>query len=103
MKQEQSIIQAMLLLFDLFFNLCFQTLSKIPEALLELNVTWDQLHLMMTRSTTPDLIILYYKLLEFFEKQFTESKDYIKECELDLFYEMKVKQQCKLLCNLFFY
>ena len=66
---------------------------KIPEALLELNVTWDQLHLMITRSTTPDLIILYYKLKDFFEKQFIESKDYIKECELDLIYEMKVKQQ----------
>jgi hypothetical protein len=38
--------------------------------------------------------MLYYKLLDFFEKQFTESKDYIKECELDIFYEIKVKQQC---------
>ena len=66
----------------------------MPEALIELNVTWDQLHLMITRSTTPDLIMLYYKLMDFFEKQFTESKDYIKECELDIFYEIKVKQQC---------
>ena len=81
-------------IFFLFsFILC---LRKIPEALLELSVTWDQLHLMITRSTTPDLILLYYKLLDFFEKQFTEGKDYIKECELDLFYEVKVKQQCKL-------
>jgi hypothetical protein len=38
--------------------------------------------------------MLYYKLMDFFEKQFTESKDYIKECELDIFYEIKVKQQC---------
>lgn len=66
----------------------------VPEALMELNMTWDQLHLMITRSTTPDLIILFYRLREFLDKQFTESKDYIKECELDLFYEMKVKQQC---------
>ena len=57
-------------------------------------MTWDQMHLMITRSTTPDLIILFYKLSEFLDKQFTESKDYIKECDLDLFYEMKVKQQC---------
>ena len=71
--------------------------SKLPEALIELNVTWDQLHVMITRSTTPDLLLLYYKLIEFFEKQFSEGKDYIRECELDLFYEMKVKQQCKYL------
>ena len=36
------------------------------------------------------------KLIEFFEKQLNEGKDYIKQCEFDLFYEMKVKQQCKL-------
>lgn len=64
---------------------------------MELNITWDQIHLMITRSTTPDLIILFYRLSEFLDKQFTESKDYIKECELDLFYEMKVKQQCKFI------
>lgn len=62
-------------------------------------MTWDQMHLMITRSTTPDLIILFYKLSEFLDKQFTEGKDYIKECELDLFYEMKVKQQCKQFIN----
>ena len=71
--------------------------NKLPEALMELNMTWDQMHLMITRSTTPDLIILFYRLREFLDKQLIESKDYIKECELDLFYEMKVKQQCKYL------
>jgi hypothetical protein len=59
-------------------------------------MAWDQLHLMITRSTTPDLIMFYYKLADYIKKQFTESKDYIKECDLDLFYEMKLKQQCKL-------
>lgn len=75
------------------FQLTNLSPDKIPEALIELNVAWDQFHLMITRSTTPDLLILYYKLIDFFEKQFSEGKDYIKECELDLFYEMKVKQQ----------
>lgn len=58
------------------------------------------MHLMITRSTTPDLVILYYKLVEFLEKQFSEGKDYIRECELDIFYEVKVKQQCKWRCIL---
>ena len=67
------------------------------EAILEMFVTWDQMHLMITKSTTPDLILLYYKLIDYFRKQFTESKDYLKEfTNLDLFYEMRVKQQCKL-------
>ena len=61
-------------------------------------VTWDQMHLMITKSTTPDLILLYYKLIDYFRKQFTESKDYLKEfTNLDLFYEMRVKQQFKLM------
>ncbi|CAF0826478.1 unnamed protein product [Brachionus calyciflorus] len=79
-------------LSDSWFNHMDQ-IDRLPEALVDLNITWDQFHLMMTRSTTADLIILYYRLIEYFDKQFAESKDYIKECELDLFYEMKVKQQ----------
>jgi hypothetical protein len=65
--------------------------SKITEALIELNIIWDQFHIMITRSTTPDLLILFYKLKDFFEKQFIEGKDYMKEWEF--FYELKVKQQ----------
>ena len=67
--------------------------SKLPEALLELNVVWDQLHLMITKATTPDLIKMYYKLIDFFEKQLNEGKDYIKD--FDIFYDPKIKQQCK--------
>lgn len=80
-------------LSDSWFNL--ENAEKLPEALVDLNVSWDQLHLMMTRSTTAEIKILYHNLITYFSKQFMESKDYIKECELDLFYEMKVKQQCE--------
>lgn len=54
---------------------------------------WDQFHLMITRSTTPDLIIFYYKLSDFIKKQLTETQDYI--VGLDFFNEMKFKQQSK--------
>lgn len=74
-------------------------LSKLPEALLELNVVWDQIHLMITKATTPDLIKMYYKLIDFFEKQLNEGKDYIKD--FDLFYDSKVKQQCNYNLNYF--
>lgn len=67
--------------------------GSLPEALVELNANWDQLHLMITKSTTPDVMLMYYKLIDFFEKQLNEGKDYIKQWEFDLFYEMKVKQQ----------
>ncbi len=52
---------------------------------------------MLTKSTTPDCLIMYYKLIDFFEKQLNEGKDYIKQWEFDLFYEMKVKQQSEWL------
>ena len=90
-------------LFHMAFKLSFKFTSKTREAILEMLVTWDQMHLMITKSTTPDLILLYYKLIDYFRKQFTESKDYLKEfTNLDLFYEMRVKQQCKSFLNLWF-
>ncbi|XP_041357043.1 transmembrane protein KIAA1109-like isoform X2 [Gigantopelta aegis] len=38
------------------------------------NMTWDQLHLMISRSTTPDLIKLVSKLEEFFTQQLASSR-----------------------------
>ena len=35
---------------------------------------WDQFHLMISRSTTPDLIKLAGKLEEFFSQQLTSSR-----------------------------
>ena len=56
------------LMNSLINETCTLFLSKLPEALLELNVVWDQIHLMITKATTPDLIKMYYKLIDFFEK-----------------------------------
>jgi hypothetical protein len=39
-------------------------------------MTWDQLHLMITRSTTPELILFYYRLTSFISSQ---SKVFKKE------------------------
>lgn len=35
---------------------------------------WDQLQLMISKSTTVDLLKMYYKLEEFFSQQFKSSK-----------------------------
>lgn len=35
---------------------------------------WDQLQLMISKSTTVDLLKMYYKLDEFFSQQFKSSK-----------------------------
>jgi len=35
---------------------------------------WDQLQLMISRSTTADLLKMFYKLEEFFSQQFKSSK-----------------------------
>jgi len=38
------------------------------------DLTWDRLHLMISRSTTPELIKMIHKLEEFFTQQRTSSK-----------------------------
>lgn len=38
------------------------------------DLSWDQLQVMMSRSTTVDLLKMYYKLEEFFTQQFKSSK-----------------------------
>lgn len=35
---------------------------------------WDQLQIMISKSTTADLLKMYYKLDEFFSQQFKSSK-----------------------------
>ncbi|CAF3999457.1 unnamed protein product, partial [Rotaria sp. Silwood1] len=40
-----------------------------PSTLVLLNLEWSQLHLMITRSTTPDIIKMAMKLTEFFNAQ----------------------------------
>lgn len=35
---------------------------------------WDQLQVMISKSTTADLLKMYYKLEEFFSQQFKSSK-----------------------------
>jgi hypothetical protein len=60
---------------------------SLPDALLELNATWDQLHLLITKSTTPDCLLACYRLRDFCARQLTEGKDYMRQCEFDLFEE----------------
>lgn len=38
------------------------------------DLSWDQLQIMISRSTTVDLLKMYYKLEEFFTQQFKSSK-----------------------------
>jgi len=38
------------------------------------DLTWDRLHLMISRSTTPELVKMLHKLEEFFTQQSTSSK-----------------------------
>ena len=73
--------------------ICFFSNSNcppLPDALLELNATWDQLHLMITKSTTPDCLLAVYRLRDFCARQLTEGKDYMRQCEFDLFEEARL-------------
>ena len=60
-------------------------------------MSWDQFHLMITRSTTPELIVFYYRLLAYFSHIMDETKEqrqyYI--LELDIFNQKMKKKESK--------
>jgi hypothetical protein len=48
-----------------------------------LNLEWSQLHLMITRSTTPDILKMATKLIEFFNAQIVNSKHLLASVQYD--------------------
>ena len=57
--------------------------SISPSTLVVLNLEWSQLHLMITRSTTPDIIKMSTKLTEFFNAQLLNSKNLLASIQYD--------------------
>ena len=57
--------------------------SISPSTLVVLNLEWSQLHLMITRSTTPDIIKMATKLTEFFNAQISNSKTLLASIQYD--------------------
>jgi hypothetical protein len=53
------------------------------STLIFLNLEWSQLHLMITRSTTPDIIKMAMKLTEFFNAQLLNSKNLLASIQYD--------------------
>ncbi len=53
------------------------------STLVFLNLDWSQLHLMITRSTTPDIIKMVMKLTEFFNAQLLNSKNLLASIQYD--------------------
>ena len=53
------------------------------STLVFLNLDWSQLHLMITRSTTPDIIKMIAKLTEFFNAQLLNSKNLLASIQSD--------------------
>jgi len=47
------------------------------------NLEWSQLHLMITRSTTPDIMKMVMKLIEFFTAHLTSSKHLLASVQYD--------------------
>ena len=54
-----------------------------PSTLVVLNLDWSQLHLMITRSTTPDIMKMSTKLTEFFHAQLHSSKHLLASIQYD--------------------
>jgi hypothetical protein len=54
-----------------------------PLTLVLLNLGWSQLHLMITSSTTPDIIKMIMKLTEFFNAHIANSKNLLASVQYD--------------------
>jgi hypothetical protein len=57
--------------------------SSPALTLVILNLEWSQLHLMITRSTTPDILKMSMKLIEFFNAQMLSSKNLLASVQYD--------------------
>jgi hypothetical protein len=63
-------------------------------------MTWDQLHLMITRSTTPELILFYYRLTSFISSQskvFKKEKQFFNQTDENDENEKKMSKNFILL------
>lgn len=60
-------------LFIIWFNL-YESLFRPAIILTHGTLSWHQLQILMSRSTTPDLLKMQLKLEEFFTQQFKSSK-----------------------------
>jgi hypothetical protein len=56
---------------------------SLPSTLASLNLKWSQLHIMITRSTTPDIILMITKLTEFFRTQWSNPKTLLVSIQHD--------------------
>ena len=59
------------------------TNSNLLLTLVLLNLSWSQLHLMITRSTTPDIIKMTMRLTEFVNAQIANSKHLLASIQYD--------------------
>ncbi len=59
------------------------SISNPALTLVLLNLEWSQLHLMITRSTTPDILKMSMKLIEFFNAQVANSKHLLASVQYD--------------------
>ena len=57
--------------------------SSPALTLVILNLEWSQLHLMITRSTTPDILKMSMRLIEFFNAQMLSSKNLLSSVQYD--------------------
>ncbi|CAF1291838.1 unnamed protein product, partial [Adineta steineri] len=69
--------------------------SITPFKSVLLNLGWSQLHLMITRSTTPDMIKMATKLTEFFNNHISSSKSILASIQYDFRDRTNVKPQTK--------
>ncbi|CAF4046677.1 unnamed protein product [Rotaria magnacalcarata] len=66
-----------------------ETNAMPASTLVVLNLRWSQLHLMITRSTTPDILKMAMKLTEFVNAQIANSKNLLASIQYDFSTDQK--------------
>lgn len=69
--------------------------SVFPFKSVLLNLNWSQLHLMITRSTTPDILKMVAKLTEFFDQNINNSRNFLASIQSDFRDSRKSKSSDK--------
>ncbi len=74
LSYEETAIKYLTLFSQTLFSLYFFSVMEHTEVMVNADLEWDKFHLMISRSTTPDIIKMVSKVEEFLSQQLHSSK-----------------------------
>ena len=73
-QYEETAIKYLNIFSQTLFSLYFFSVMEHTEVMVNADLEWDKFHLMISRSTTPDIIKMVSKVEEFLSQQLHSSK-----------------------------